>query len=250
MLTGRAIGLVLGGGGARGLAHIGVVRAIEEAGVPIDLVGGTSAGAIIGGQVASGWDSARILAESRRVLVEDGSLNDFTLPLVALLRGNRYIRMLDKLYRERRIEDLPISFFCVSANLTRSTCMVHRSGLARRAWPPVWRCPGSARRSSTAASCSSTAASSTTCRWTSCAASAAGRWWPRACRRGRRWGSIATTPSTRRRGGCSSAGSIRSARRSRCRASPPRSCGRSRCSRAAGASARGRGSICSSSRRA
>ena len=251
MLTGQAIGLVLGGGGARGLAHIGVVRAMEEAGVPIDLVGGTSAGAIIGGQVASGWDSAHILAESRRVLVEDGSLNDFTLPLVALLRGNRYIRMLDKLYRERRIEDLPISFFCISANLTRSTCMVHRSGLARRAvaasmavpglGPPVINdrelhvdggvvnnlpvdiMRGFGRGPVVASSVS-----------------------PRTevgC-------SIATTPSTRRRGGCSSAGSTRSARRSRCRASPPRSCGRSRCSRAAGASAHGRGSICSSSRRA
>ncbi len=132
MLTGNAVGLVLGGGGARGLAHIGVVRALEEAGVPIDLVGGTSAGAIVGGQLACGWDSARILEESRRVLVNDGSLNDYTLPLVALLRGDRYIRMLDKLFLERRIEDLPVSFFCVSANLTRSVCMVHRSGLVRR----------------------------------------------------------------------------------------------------------------------
>lgn len=132
MLTGNAVGLVLGGGGARGLAHIGVIRALEEAGVPIDLVGGTSAGAIVGGQLACGWDSARILEESRRVLVNDGSLNDYTLPLVALLRGDRYIRMLDKLFLERHIEDLPVSFFCVSANLTRSVCMVHRSGLVRR----------------------------------------------------------------------------------------------------------------------
>lgn len=142
LLTGQAVGLVLGGGGARGLAHIGVVRAMEEAGVPIDLVGGTSAGAIVGGQVASGWDSRRVLEESRRVLVEDGSLNDYTLPLVAVLRGDRYIRMLDKLYRERRIEDFPLGFFCVSANLTRSTCMVHRSGLARRAVAASCAVPG------------------------------------------------------------------------------------------------------------
>lgn len=127
-LTGRAIGLVLGGGGARGLAHIGVIRALEEAGIPIDLVGGTSIGAIIGGQCASGWESARIMAESRRVLVEDGSLNDFTVPVMALLHGRRFFRMLEKLYADRRIEDLPLPYFCASTNLTRSACMVHRTG--------------------------------------------------------------------------------------------------------------------------
>jgi predicted acylesterase/phospholipase RssA/CRP-like cAMP-binding protein len=129
MLTGRAVGLVLGGGGARALAHIGVIRALEEAGIPIDLVGGTSSGAVIGGQCASGWDSARILAQSRKVLVDHGSLNDFTLPVIALRRGRRYIRMLETLFGDGRIEDLPLSFFCVSTNLTRSTCMVHRAGL-------------------------------------------------------------------------------------------------------------------------
>jgi predicted acylesterase/phospholipase RssA/CRP-like cAMP-binding protein len=128
MLTGRAIGLVLGGGGARALAHIGVIRALEEAGIPIDLVGGTSSGAIVGGQYASGWESARILEESRRVLIEQGSLNDFTLPVIALLRGKRQLRMLQALFGDRRIEDLPVSYFCISTNLTRSTCMVHRTG--------------------------------------------------------------------------------------------------------------------------
>jgi len=132
MLTGRAVGLVLGGGGARGLAHIGVIRALEEARIPIDLVGGTSIGSIIGGQCASGWNSARILSESRRVLVDDGPLNDYTVPAIALIRGKRYIRMLEKLYADRRIEDLPIPYFCVSTNLTRSTCMIHRAGFVRK----------------------------------------------------------------------------------------------------------------------
>jgi predicted acylesterase/phospholipase RssA/CRP-like cAMP-binding protein len=142
LLTGRAIGLVLGGGGARGLAHIGVIRALEEARIPIDLVGGTSSGSIVGGQFASGWESGRILAESRKVLVENGSLNDFTLPVMALLRGRRYLGMLEKLFGERRIEDLPITFFCVSTNLTRSTCMVHRTGLVRRGIAASCAVPG------------------------------------------------------------------------------------------------------------
>lgn len=132
MLSGRAIGLVLGGGGARALAHIGVIRALEEAHVPIDLVGGTSTGAVIAGQYASGWNSARILEESRRVLVKGGSTNDFTVPVLALLRGRRHVRMLRRLFGNQRVEDLPLSFFCVSTNLTKSACTIHRAGLLRR----------------------------------------------------------------------------------------------------------------------
>lgn len=132
MLTGHAIGLVLGGGGARGLAHIGVIQALEEARIPVDLVGGTSIGAVIGGQLASGWTSARILAETRKMLVEGGSLNDYTVPVIALLRGRRFFGMLRKLYGDRRIEDLPIGYFCISTNLSQSTCMVHRSGLLQK----------------------------------------------------------------------------------------------------------------------
>ena len=128
LLTGHAIGLVLGGGGARGLAHIGVIRALEEARIPIDLVGGTSIGAIIGGQLASGWPSTRIFEETRRVLVEGGSLNDYTVPIIALLHGRRFFGMLHKLFGDRRIEDLPIGYFCISTNLSQSTGMVHRSG--------------------------------------------------------------------------------------------------------------------------
>ena len=54
------IGLVLSGGGAKGLAHIGVLKAIEEAGVKIDYIGGTSMGAIVGGLYASGYNAAQI----------------------------------------------------------------------------------------------------------------------------------------------------------------------------------------------
>ena len=128
MATGKARGLVLGGGGARGLAHIGVLRALEEANVPVDIVGGTSIGAVIGGQIAAGWDSARVHEETRRLFVQQGSLNDFTIPIVALLRGKRYIRVLESLFGDRQIEDLPLQYFCVSTNLTRSEVMVHRSG--------------------------------------------------------------------------------------------------------------------------
>ncbi len=66
LLTGNATGLVLGGGGARGFAHIGVIRALTEARIPIDSVGGTSAGAIIGAQFACGWDRDAMLEATRK----------------------------------------------------------------------------------------------------------------------------------------------------------------------------------------
>lgn len=132
LLTGEARGLVLGGGGARGWAHIGVIRALEEAGLPVDRVGGSSIGAMIGAQYASGWSPERMREESRRVFIEQGSLNDYTLPVFSVLRGRRYVGLLGTLFGERRIEDLPLGFFCTSTNLTRGELMVHRSGLLRR----------------------------------------------------------------------------------------------------------------------
>jgi NTE family protein len=132
MLTGQAVGLVLGGGGARGLAHIGVIRAIEEAGIPIDLIVGTSIGSIVGAQYACGWDTERMVAESRRAFLQSGRLHDYTLPLISLLRGRRYMRLLQSLFGDRQIEDLPRSYFCITTNLTQGNYVVHRSG-------PLWR---------------------------------------------------------------------------------------------------------------
>ncbi len=132
MVTGNAVGLVLGGGGARALSHIGVIRALEEAGIPVDLVGGTSIGAVLGGQHACGWNSERMLAECRKAFLEGGSLNDFSLPVIALMQGRRYAKMLGKLFGDRRIEDLPLPYYCISANLTRSECSVHRTGPMRK----------------------------------------------------------------------------------------------------------------------
>lgn len=142
MLTGRALGLVLGGGGARGLAHIGIIKALEEARIPIDLVGGTSIGAFIGAQCAIGWDSARIREETRRVLVDGGSLNDFTIPILALLYGRRFATMFGDFFGERRIEDLPLSYYAIATNLTRSCCTAHRSGFVWRAVASSMSVPG------------------------------------------------------------------------------------------------------------
>ncbi len=127
-IAGRAVGLVLSGGGARCCAHLGVVRALREAGVPIDVVGGTSGGAIFGAQVALGWTAEEMLARSDEALNQRGSLWDLSLPIHGLIEGRRFKDMLNHLFGGYRIEDLRTPFFCVSTNLSRGDLAVHRSG--------------------------------------------------------------------------------------------------------------------------
>jgi len=130
-LTGKSVGLVLSGGGARGFAHIGVIQALEEAGIPIDRLGGTSMGAVIAAQYAAGLDPQAML-ELNRVWQERNPLWDLTLPLIALVSGRTGLRILDRMFGDRRIEDLWLDYFCCSTNLTRSELSVHRDGpLAR-----------------------------------------------------------------------------------------------------------------------
>jgi NTE family protein len=128
LLTGKAVGLVLSGGGARGFAHIGVVRALREAGVTIDLVGGTSMGAIMGAGVAAGWTTDEMVARFHRSFVATNPLSDYTLPIVSLVAGRKVSRLLRQEFGDAAIEDLPLPFYAVSANLTTGRGSVHRAG--------------------------------------------------------------------------------------------------------------------------
>ena len=149
LLTRRGVGLVLSGGGARGFAHLGVVQALREAQVPIDYVGGASIGSIIGAGVAMGWSDAEMRLRYRRSFVDSNPVNDYTFPLVALTRGRKVSRLLEREYGDVQIEDLRIPFFCISANLTTNRAFEHREGsvwAALRAsvaipgvMPPVFR---------------------------------------------------------------------------------------------------------------
>jgi NTE family protein len=127
-VTGRSVGLVLSGGGARGLAHIGCIQGLLEAGVVIDRVGGTSMGAFVGSLFAMGHAPLEIVELCRRELVERKPFNDFSVPLVSLARGRRAIAMMERLYGDTHIEDLPIDFFCVTADLAAGEAVVHRRG--------------------------------------------------------------------------------------------------------------------------
>jgi NTE family protein/lysophospholipid hydrolase len=141
LLTGRAVGLTLGGGFARGLAHVGVFRAFEELGVPIDAIGSASMGAMLGGLWAMGWDGDRIVHEVCRVC-GDQMAGDMTFPYVAFKRGGKFSQKIRNLFGDVQIEDLWIPFFCISANLNRSELTVHTQGSLAKAILASTRAPG------------------------------------------------------------------------------------------------------------
>jgi NTE family protein len=128
LLDGTAVGLVLSGGGARGFAHLGVFRALREVGIPVDLVGGCSMGAIVGAGVALEWDPAEQRERLRRAFVESDPINDYTLPFLSLAKGQKVARRLEEHFGDTLIEDLWRPFYCVSTNLNKGNLTVHRDG--------------------------------------------------------------------------------------------------------------------------
>ena len=128
LLTGHAVGVVMAGGGARAFTHIGVIKALRESGVPIDLVGGTSMGAIVAAGVASRWSNDELDTRFRRAFVDNNPLSDYTLPLVSLFAGRRVTRLLRAAFGEKDIEDLILPFYCMTANLTTSNADIHTVG--------------------------------------------------------------------------------------------------------------------------
>jgi NTE family protein len=141
-IAGRAVGIVLAGGGARGFAHIGIIKALAESGVPFDHVGGTSMGAIIAAGLAMEWDVPELTERMRQVFVDNNPLSDFTLPLIALVRGRKASLMLARHFGDVRIEELATPFFCVSSDLTTGRIHEHRAGVLWRALRASVALPG------------------------------------------------------------------------------------------------------------
>ncbi len=128
LMTGKAIGLVLAGGGARGVAHYGVIWALRDHGIPVDIVGGTSIGSIVAAMVAGEWTREKMLHCYRDTFSGRSPLTDFTIPTVSLLAGRRLGLWLEKWFGGTAIEDLALSFFCLSTNLTVGGPAVHDRG--------------------------------------------------------------------------------------------------------------------------
>jgi predicted acylesterase/phospholipase RssA/CRP-like cAMP-binding protein len=139
-LTGTAIGLALGGGFARGLAHLGVLRALRELNIPVDAIGGASMGAMVAAQWTIGWDASRTVRETCTGLA--ASFDDMTLPFLSFKRGGKYSKLMRQFFTDVQIEDLWVPYFCVSANLNRAELKVHTTGSLANAVLASSRAPG------------------------------------------------------------------------------------------------------------
>ena len=128
-LTSTANGVVLGGGGARGFAHLGVLRALDQAGIVVDLVGGNSMGALIGAQFACDVPLDEIRDRTMR-FATGGEMP--TIPLISLVSGKRVQRDLRKMFGERAVDATWRPFFAAACNLSRASTAVQDSG-------PLWR---------------------------------------------------------------------------------------------------------------
>lgn len=142
LVTGRGVGLVFSGGGAKGLAHLGAWRALCELGVEIDAVAGVSLGALLGAGVALDYSPAELRDEVEARLVREKGLADPTFPWLSLLRGEEVSRRIRDVGRGRTFEQTWRPFVCTSCDLSTGETVVHRSGLLWKAIRASLSIPG------------------------------------------------------------------------------------------------------------
>lgn len=135
-LCGKSVGLVLGGGGARGISQVGVIRALEEAGIPIDIIGGTSIGSFIGALYARDADVVPMYGRAKKFAGRMGSIwrfaLDLTYPSASYTTGHEFNRGIFKTFGDSQIEDFWLEFYCNTTNISKSRSEIHNSGY-------VWR---------------------------------------------------------------------------------------------------------------
>jgi predicted acylesterase/phospholipase RssA len=127
-ICGTSLGVVMSGGGARGLAHLGVLQALDAAGLRVDRYGGTSMGALVAALAAQGRPLADVADCLRRELAERKPFSDYAVPRVSLIRARRAASMLTRLFGNTAIEELPRDFFCMTSDLVSAEPVAHRRG--------------------------------------------------------------------------------------------------------------------------
>uniref|UniRef100_A0A8C2D748 lysophospholipase n=1 Tax=Cyprinus carpio TaxID=7962 RepID=A0A8C2D748_CYPCA len=132
ILTGNAIALVLGGGGARGCSQVGIIRALSEAGIPVDLIGGTSIGSLIGALYAEERSVSRMTVRARQWAMDFGSIfkkiTDLTYPVTSMFTGASFNSSISGIFQDKQIEDLWIPYFNITTDITASSMRVHTYG--------------------------------------------------------------------------------------------------------------------------
>lgn len=130
-LAGRPVGLVLGGGGVRCYAHFGVMQALLENNVPIDMIGGTSGGAIIGSGYAFTQDmdkTIKIYDQMVAAMAASVKLKEITWPLTSVFSGKVGRKAAVRIFEHTRIENLALPFFCLSSCLSTDLVYEHTNG--------------------------------------------------------------------------------------------------------------------------
>ena len=128
------VALVLGGGGAKGFAHVGVIKALEENGITPTLIVGTSVGSLVGSLYASGYTSTQL--ERLALTTPDSDLTDFVLSNQGFIEGIKLKNFINNKVRGRAIEEFPISFAAVAAEkhtLKKAVFTTGDAGLAVQA---------------------------------------------------------------------------------------------------------------------
>lgn len=141
-LAGRSLGVVLSGGGARALAHLGVLEELHAAGLRFDRIGGVSLGSLVAVATAMDLDPPAVAALFERGFVATNPTRDYVPPAYSLVRGARTRRLLEDEFGGWRIEQLPLRFFCLSCDLVAREAVVHRTGPVIDAVYPSLAIPG------------------------------------------------------------------------------------------------------------
>ena len=141
-LAGRSLGVVLSGGGARALAHLGVLEELSASGIHFDRVAGVSLGSLVAATTAMGLGPDDVYETFERGFRASNPTRDFTVPAFSLLRGARTRRLLDDAFGQRQIEELPLRFFCLSCDLVEREPVIHRTGRVVDAVYPSLAIPG------------------------------------------------------------------------------------------------------------
>lgn len=126
--AGRSVGLVLSGGGARGLSHLGVIAELEAAGIVVDRVTGASMGSFIAALYASGVSMEELDARCHEEYVRRNPVGGYRLPIVSLSSGKNGHAMLDRTFGDLRVEQLPKMLATTSVDIHAAELVVHDRG--------------------------------------------------------------------------------------------------------------------------
>lgn len=131
-LTNNVIGVALSGGGFRLGLQAGILHAMQDGGIPIDIVGGSSGGALAGAGFSLLHDPKEFPDLMDALHQRSKGVKKVTFPIVSLFSGKKFTQIFKQLYQDWEIEDLWTQYFCLSLSLVSGDLIVHQTG-------PVWR---------------------------------------------------------------------------------------------------------------